>query len=89
LSIVQQLSNFENPHYADRTDTIENKPVVVTDSVKLYKNLDSLVTVNTKVINDLTDYVLNMDAKEIKSMADIARLIGAAANGLGDSTKKK
>jgi hypothetical protein len=82
LNIIDQLSKLDNPYFAAKIDTINSKPVWVTDSVLYCNKVDTMITVNDIAINNLTNYVLNINAKEIKSMSDVYRsLINTIQSG--------
>lgn len=74
LNIVDQLSKLDNPLFAAKKDT--GKPAQwIIDTAEYYRQVDSMITFNDNGINNLANYVLNIDAKEIKSMGDVYRVI--------------
>lgn len=78
LGIVDQLSKLDNPLLGIRTDSINKKtkaPVRWFDSTRYYFSVDSMVTANNFVINTLTNYILNIDANQIKSPSDFSAII--------------
>lgn len=82
LNIVDQLSKLDNPYFAATKDSINGKPVWVVDSVAYCNRVDSMITINDVAINNLTNYVLNINAKEVKSMSDVYRsLINMVQSG--------
>jgi len=68
LNIIDQLSKLDNPFYATINSIDENnkKVKVVFDSGLYYRSVDSIITLNNNVINNLTNYILNIDGKEVK-----------------------
>ena len=46
---------------------------------------DSMISANNVRINQLTNYVLNIDAKELKSVSDIYRVLESSTKGSKDS----
>jgi predicted PurR-regulated permease PerM len=75
LNIVDQLSKLDNPLFAAKKDTSFKPAKWIIDTAEYYKQIDSMVTVNDNGINNLANYVLNIDAKEIKSMGDVYRML--------------
>ncbi len=76
LNIIDQLSKLDNPLFAAIKDTTNNPEFFwKVDSLNYYKNIDSMITKNDDAINGLTNYILNIDAKEIKSMSDVYRMV--------------
>lgn len=85
LNIMDQLSKLDNPYFALKRDTI-NK-VNIPDSMAYFNKIDSMISFNNNVINNLTNYVLNINSKEIKSMADIYRMINSNLQNSQDTIK--
>lgn len=89
MNIIDQLSRLENPIFPQKPviDTATNKPIgFEPDSAAYFRTVDSLISVNNKVINDLSNYILTIDAKEIKSMEDIYKVISTSSTGYKDTT---
>ena len=93
MNIIDQLSRLENPLFPKirAIDSVDGKPPVgyMPDSVSFYKMVDSMINVNDKTINELTNYVLTIDATEIKSMGDVYKMMNNSTTGNFDSTKRK
>src|SRR5258706_1038162 len=89
IDIMDQLSRFDNPLFPQKCvkDPVEKKEVVSykPDSVAFYRIIDSSIAVNNKNINNLTNYILTIDANEIKSMGDIYKIISKNSTGNADS----
>ncbi len=86
LNIIDQLSKLDNPYFAATLDTANGKKIWVTDSVGYCNKIDTMITVNNNTINQLTNYVLNIDSKEIKSMSDVYRLMNSHMSNRRDSS---
>lgn len=87
VNIVDQLSKLNNPLFAAKRDT-NNKPAIwIVDTAYYYQRVDSMISVNDAVINNLANYVLNIDAKEVKSMGDVYRLINNNTSPRPDTLK--
>jgi len=86
VNIINQLCKLNSPYFAAALDTNQRPAAWVIDSSVYYRQLDSMITLNETVINNLTNYVLNINAKEVKSMADVYRMINNQLISTGDST---
>lgn len=73
LNIIDQLSKLNNPNFAAKRDTIQNR--YVPDTMAYLNRVDSMISVNIDAMNNLTNYVLNIDSREIKSMSDVYKMI--------------
>jgi hypothetical protein len=93
LNIIDQLSRLENPIFPFKTDTVlvndKKTPIRQPDSMSFYRNIDSMITVNINTINTLTNQVLTIDAKEIKSMGEVYKTLSNSTAGQIDSLRKK
>lgn len=87
VNIINQLCKLNSPYFASSLDTSQQSPVWVVDSSVYYHKLDSMISLNETVINNLTNYVLNINAKEVKSMADMYRMINSQLVSSADSIK--
>ncbi len=85
LNIIDQLSKLSNPYFAVKRDTINN--IYITDSISYFNKVDSIITINDIAINNLTNYVLNINFKEVKSMSDVYRMINNNLQNGEDSIK--
>lgn len=94
LNVIDQLSKLEHPLFPvkqdsvkvnGRFDSFKDSP----DSVTFFKRIDSMITNNHNTLNNLTNYVLTIDANEIKSMGDIYKVISNSSLGNTDSLKRK
>lgn len=92
MNIIDQLSRFENPMFPQKCkkDTVDKKEVTTCtpDSVAFFRSVDSSITVNNNRINELTNYLMTIDANEIKSMGDIYKMISNNSTGNADSARK-
>jgi len=91
MNIIDQLSRFENPLFPQKPiiDTTSKKVIgFERDSIAFFRSVDSSLSVNNKNINELTNYLLTIDAHEIKSMGDIYKIISNSTAGNSDSTGK-
>lgn len=92
LGIVDQLSKLDNPLFAIRTDSIDpttKARVRWLDSARYYYAVDSMITANNTVINGLTNYILSIDAEQIKSPSDFAAVISGYLQARKDSVPRK
>jgi hypothetical protein len=93
VNIIDQLSRINNPVFPFKTDTVvvagSLTPRRLFDSVFFFRHVDSMITVNNNTINNLTNYVLGIDAKEIKSMGEVYEMIYNSTKGRADSLKGK
>ncbi len=91
MNILQQLSTLSDPSFAilKQTDSVSGITRNLLDTMMYYKAADSFIYVNAAKINSLMNYVLNIDAKEVKGVTDIARLLSNYQAGETDSTKLK
>lgn len=91
INILDQLSRLENPMFPQKPliDTATQKTIGFgADSSAFFRTVDSMISVNNKTINDLSNYILTIDAKEIKSMKDIYKVISNSSAGNIDSTER-
>lgn len=88
INIVDQLSRLDNPIFPCNIDT-EDKKTCLPDSVTFFRRVDSMISVNNNTINNLTNYVMTIDANEIKSMGEIYKMIYNSTSGNVDSLKGK
>jgi len=90
INILDQLSRLENPMFPQkcRRDSVDKKEVMICnpDSIAYFRSVDSAIAVNNKAINELTNYILTINANEIKSMGDIYKVISNSSIGKTDST---
>lgn len=92
INILDQLSRLENPIFPQKPviDTATKKVIrFEPDSVAFFRTVDSLISINNKVINDLSNYILTIDAKEIKSMGDIYKAMSNYSTGNNDSSLRR
>lgn len=94
LNVIDQLSKLEHPLFPVKQDSLkENGRFTgfkeLPDSVAFFKRVDSMITSNHNALNTLTNYVLTIDANEIKSMGDIYKVISNSSLGNTDSLDRK
>jgi hypothetical protein len=90
LSLYNQLGIIQSPYFAKRADTIDKTKLtirMVTDSILMFKTIDTMLVKNNNLINGLTNYVFTIDPKQLKSISDIYQTLSATA--LGKDTLKR
>jgi hypothetical protein len=94
LNIVDQLSKIEHPIFPARLDSVKIDGRFAAlkempDSAAFFKRVDSMITSNHNILNNLTNYVLTIDANEIKSMSDIYKVISNSNLSNTDSLNRR
>ncbi len=93
LNIMNQLSRLENfINFAKKDNPIPAKngvPEVRFDTAAYMFAADSMIDLNTVTINNLTNYVLTIDANEIKSIGDVYKMVANSTSGNDTLDRKK
>lgn len=92
-NIVGQLSALQNARVFTITEIrkIRNQDSVYTriDTNRYLREADSLINLNTVTINNLTNYILTIDAREIKSIGEVYKSIANSLGSGSDTTRGK
>lgn len=94
VNIIDQLSRLSHPLFAHVRDTVKddkgNSQVVFKpDTMTYFNRVDSMIAFNNSELNKLTNYILTIDAKEIKNMGDVYRVMQQATTGSSDTSSLK
>ena len=85
LGIYHQLVSLQNPRFQPLSDSLKIAGNSL-DSVN-YHVVDSMIAHNGVVLSELTNYVFSIDAKQVKGIADVKKMIDNAISAGKDSTK--
>lgn len=85
MDVARQLSFLSDPSFAVVKDSTGAQKI---DTLKYYKVADTMVLLNANRINSMMNYVLTIDAREIKSIQDIAKILSVSQTNMVDSTGK-
>jgi len=85
LNIYHQLVSLQNPKFQPLTDSLKIAGNAV-DSAN-YHLVDSLIARNGVVLGELTNYVFSIDAKQVKGIADVKKMIDNAVSSTKDTTR--
>lgn len=92
-NIMGQLSSLQNirSYTISETKKINDKDSVLMrlDTIRYLKDADSLINLNTATINNLTNYILTIDAREIKSIGEVYKTIMNDIGRSKDTSKTK
>ncbi|MBN9383241.1 MAG: hypothetical protein J0H74_20975 [Chitinophagaceae bacterium] len=85
LGIYHQLVSLQNPKFQPLSDSlkISGNPL---DSAN-YRLVDSMIARNGVILNELTNYVFSIDAKQVKGIGDVKQMIDNALSSSRDSTR--
>ncbi len=91
-NILGQLSALQNTGLYLTTEKreINKKDTLITriDTTRYLREADSLINLNTVTINNLTNYILTIDAREIKSIGEVYKSIANSLGSRTDTTKR-
>lgn len=72
LKMAQQVSELSKKDFPTlKKEVTSGDSTMVTDSMKYFKHLDTLVAHNNSIIHGLTNYILSIDASKLKGMNEI------------------
>lgn len=92
-NIVGQLSALQNTRLFTITEIkkIKDKDsaFIRIDTNRYLRETDSLINMNTVTINNLTNYILTIDAREIKSIGEVYKSIANSLGSGSDTARKR
>lgn len=62
--------------------------ILVTDTTSYYRNIDSLIVTNNIMLNSYTDYILSIDASQMRSIGEVYQSLLNLKNGSAADTTK-